>query len=167
MNLRVAFLIATTFLLPLKPPAAAPAKAPASPQLDFAQVRGEFVDLDGNLDEVDTTLRLVNRSLSATLTLGDIYAVGRDGLSEVLSTHTGSNGVTLGPLASLDLKVDPSNFPGLLPKIYRTDRGLESVVVSFSGPREALRLSAAIHLQQPGTLDNRVITLVEGHCVMK
>jgi hypothetical protein len=147
-------------------PAAASPLAPTA-ELHFAQVRAEYIDLEGNRDEADTTLTIVNKSMSKTLYLGDVSALGPDGLAEVLAVHTGLNGVGIPPLGSIDLPVDATSFPGLQPKLETDSRGVESVLLSFQGSREAIRLTAAILLNQPGTLDNRVLTRVESHFVVK
>jgi hypothetical protein len=42
-------------------------------------------------------------------------------------------------------------------------RGLETVLVSWSGSNDALALAAAIKIQRPGDVDSRMISRVEGH----
>ncbi len=133
----------------------------------YAQVRAEYVVLYGNRDQSFTTFTIMNRSLTKSLFLGDVWAMGPDGLAEVLSVHTGLNGIELPPLGSVDVAVDSTSFPGLQPELEIGDRGLESIAVSWIGPKDALRLSAGILRNQPGTLDNRVMTWIEGHVVTK
>jgi hypothetical protein len=130
-------------------------------------VRGEYIELSGNNDKTSTTCHFVNKSLSRTIYLGDISALGLDGLSEVLAVHTGLNGVGIPPLGSLDLPVDAAHFPGLQFKQFSNSRGLESVLVSWSGPKDALRLDASVQQQLPGDQDTRVINYLEGHYVTK
>jgi hypothetical protein len=149
--------------------AIAPAK-PASMNHDdsqLAQVRAEYIDLNGNRDETKTTLVLVNRSMSKTLVLGTVMALGSNGLSEMLAIDGDLDGVTIPPLGSLDVPVDSAHFPGLQPKLEDGQRGLESVAVSWSGGKDALRLMAVIRLQLPGATDTRVANYVEGHSVEK
>ena len=131
------------------------------------QVRAQYVDLDGNRDETNTTLLLVNKSLTRTLVLGGVLALGQDGLSEVLATDDALDGVVIPPLGTLEVLVDSIRFPGLQPVRVLGERGVASVVVGYAGPRDALRLTASIHLLQPGSVDNRVITIFEGHDVEK
>ncbi len=151
----------------IRPAGTSPLAPAGDPSQHFAQVRAEYIDLDGNRDETKTTCSIVNTSLSRTLYLGDLSALGPDGLGEVLAVHTGLNGVGIPPLGSLELPVDPIHFPGLQPKRQGDSRGLESVVVGWSGPKDALRLTAAIHLEEPGNNHNRVINRVGGHDVTK
>jgi len=148
-------------------PCAAAPRAPAHKDDEYMQVRAEYIDLYGNRDETNTTLTLVNRSMSKTLVLGDVLALGPNGANEVLAIDAALEGVSIPPLGSLDLPVDSTHFPGLQPKIDVDSRSLESVVVSWSGPKDGLRLIAAIHLEQPGNNDNRVVNLVEGERVLK
>ena len=70
------------------------AASPAAPaaELHFAQVRAEYIDLSGNRDETETTLFFVNKSLTKTIYMGDVSALGPDGLAEVLGIHKGLNG---------------------------------------------------------------------------
>ncbi len=107
------------------------------------------------------------QELTKTVTLGDIHALGPDGLAEVMATHAGLNGVVLPPLATVERVVDSTNFPGLAPELEIGERGVVSVLAAWTGPNDALRLSASIHLIQHGTLDNRVISVIEGHAVAK
>jgi len=147
---------------------AAPAAAPAHhDDGHYVQVRAQYIDLNGNRDETNTTLFLVNKSMTRTLVLGDVLAMGPNGLSEFLAHAGDLVGVSIPPLGTVELPVDSAHFPGLLPELEVGQRGLESVVLSFAGPKDALRLTASIHLQQPGSLDNRVITLFEGNAVEK
>jgi len=147
---------------------AAPAAAPAHhDDGHYVQVRAQYIDLNGNRDETNTTLFLVNKSMTRTLVLGDVLAMGPNGLSEVLAHDGDLVGVSIPPLGTVELPVDSAHFPGLLPELEVGQRGLESVVLSFGGPKDALRLTASIHLQQPGSLENRVITLFEGNDVEK
>jgi len=131
------------------------------------QVRAEYIDLNGNRDETNTTLVFVNRSMSKPLVLGAVMALGPNGLSEVLAIDGDLGGVTIPPLGSLDVPVDSAHFPGLQPKVEDGQRGLESVGVSWTGGKDALRLTAVIHLQLPGATDTRVVNYVEGHAVEK
>lgn len=178
MSRRTAALVLFTLFLPLgafvvgsstraaaRPVAASPAAA--LDEARFAQVRAEYVDLSGNRDETSTTCLIVNKSASQTIVLGDISALGPNGAAEVISIDTQLNGVTIPPLASLELPVDAAHFPGLAPKVETNSRGVESVVVSWSGPKEALRLTALVRLQQPGSLDNRTVNYVDGHYLTK
>jgi hypothetical protein len=135
------------------------------PQL--MQVRAEYIDLDGNRDETFTTLILVNNSQSRTINLGDLFALGPDGLTEVMGTHTGLNGVALPPLATIELLVDSVRFPGLQPELQIGDRGVANVLVQWWGTKDSLLLSSSIYLQKPGNPDTRVITVFEGHIVGK
>ena len=134
---------------------------------EYTQVRAEYIDLSGNRDETNTTLTLVNRSMSRTLVLGDVFAMGPNGVNELLATDTALEGVAIAPLGSIDLPVDSAHFPGLQPKLELDSRGLESVVVGWSGPKDGLRLIAAIHLERPGNDDNRVVDIVDGQPVLK
>ncbi len=149
--------------------AIAPAKAAPVNREDsqYTQVRAEYIDLNGNRDETNTTLVFVNRSMSTPLVLGAVMAFGPNGLSEALATDGDLDGVTIPPLGSLDVPVDSTHFPGLQPKLENGERGLESVGVSWTGGKDALRLTAVIHLEQPGNLSNRVFNYIEGHCVVK
>jgi hypothetical protein len=151
----------------IRPAAPSPLGHGGGPPLHFAQVRAEYIDLDGNGDETNTTCTFVNTSMSKTLYLGDVYALGPDGLGETLAVDTGLNGVGIPPLGSVDLPVDAAHFPGLQPKIHRDSRGVESVLVGWSGSNDELWLTAAIHLEQPGNNDNRVVNRVEGRTVSK
>lgn len=161
--------VGTSALLDLLPGASAAAAAARGSHGDghYVQVRAEYIDLNGNRDETNTTLYLVNQSMTRTLVLGDLLALGQDGLSEVLAHDADLDGVTIPPLGTVELPVDAAHFPGLLPELEVGQRGLESVVLSFAGPKDALRLTASVHLQQPGNLENRVITIFEGHAVEK
>ncbi len=147
-----------------EPMRASPAK-PADSQ--YSQVRAEYVDLYGNRDETDTTLVFENRSMSTPLVLDSVLAFGANGLSDLLASDDDLAGVTIPPLGSLDVPVDAAHFPGLQPKTDVGVPGLESVGLSWTGGKNALRLIAIIHLEQPGNLSNRVINYVEGHCVEK
>src|SRR6185295_1755468 len=69
------------------------------------QVRAQYIDLDGNHDETDTTLLLVNKSLTRTLVLGDVLALGQDGASELLATDGALDGVVIPPLGTLEVLV--------------------------------------------------------------
>jgi hypothetical protein len=133
----------------------------------FAQVRAEYIALSGNNDVTTTTVTLVNRSASTTLYLGDLSALGLDGLAEVLAIDTGLDGVGIPPLGSLDLPVDAAHFPGLQAKDLPDSRGVETILVSYSGPKESLRLTAAIKLQLPGDVDSRTVSRVDGHAVTR
>jgi len=146
---------------------AATSPAATAAEVHFAHVRAEYIDLDGNHNHTDTTLTLINKSLSKSLYLGDISALGPDGLAEVLAVHTGLNGVGIPPLGSIDLRVDSARFPGLQPKVASDSRGVETVLVSFSGSKEMFRLSAAIHLHHPDNDQNQMINRFEGHFVVK
>jgi hypothetical protein len=56
---------------------------PAAPvELDCAQVRAEWIFTDANDDFTTTKCTIVNRSQSKTLDLGDVLALGPDGLAE-------------------------------------------------------------------------------------
>jgi len=141
-------------------------RAPAEPP-QLMQVRARYIDLSGNRDETFTTLLLVNNSQSRTIQLGDVIALGPDGLTEVMGTHTGLNGVALPPLATVELLVDSARFPGLAPELELGQRGVASVLVQWWGPKDTLLLSSSIRLEQPGNNDNRVITLFDGRVVQK
>ena len=148
--------------------ASASAAAIAPPiELYYAQVRAQYIDLSGNRDETNTICTIVNRSLTRTIYLGDVTALGLDGLEEVLAVHTGLNGVGIPPLGSVDLPVDSVHFPGLQPELEPGERGVENLLVSWSGPKEAVRVTAAIHLQLPGDIGSRVLSYVDGHPVSK
>lgn len=133
----------------------------------YAQVRAEYVDLSGNRDEATTTFTVINRSLTKSLFLGEVWAMGPDGLGEVLAIHAGLGGVELPPLGSIDVVVDSTQFPGLKPELEVGDRGVESIAVSFIGPKDALRLSAEIVRLQPCCLETRMTTWIEGHLITK
>ncbi len=105
--------------------------------------------------------------MSKPLVLDAVLALGPNGLSEAIATDDDLDGVTIPPLGSLDVPVDSAHFPGLLPKTAIGARGLESVGVSWTGGKDALRLTAIIHLERPGNDANRVVNYVEGHCVEK
>lgn len=137
------------------------------PPPHLAQVRAKFIDLSGNRDETSTTCFLVNAHPTRAIVLGEVLALGPDGANELLATHDGLVGVVLPPLGVVDLPVDPARFPGLKPELEIGDRGLASVLVSWSGPKEALRLSAELRLQLPGDIGSRVIRSVEGHAAAK
>ena len=151
----------------IRPAAPSPPGHGGGPPQHFAQVRAEYIKLDGNNDVTNTTCTIVNTSMSRTLYLGDLYALGPDGLSETIAVDADLNGIGIPPLGSLDLPVDSAHFPGLQPKIHKDSRGLESVLVAWSGSNDELWLTAAIHLEQPGSVDNRVINRVEGRYVTK
>lgn len=160
--------VGSSALLSHTPGASAAAAAPANHGDGHTmQVRAQYIDLNGNHDETNTTLFLVNKSMTRTLVLGDVLALGPNGLSEVLAHDGDLVGVLIPPLGTVELPVDSAHFPGLLPELEVGQRFLESVVLSFTGPKDALRLTASVHLQHPGNLENRVITLFEGHDVEK
>jgi hypothetical protein len=166
--LPVLFVGPSAFLIRAERANAAAAAAPANhDDGHYVQVRAQYIDLNGNRDETNTTLYLVNKSMTRTLVLGDVLAMGPNGLSEVLAHDGDLVGVAIPPLGTIELPVDSAHFPGLLPELEVGQRGLESVVLSFAGPKDALGLTASIHLQQPGNLENRVITLFEGNDVEK
>jgi len=96
----------------------------------LAQVRAQYIDLNGNRDELTATLYLVNSSLTKSLALDEIDALGLDGVNEVLASDTAVNGVVIPPFGTFKLSVDSSNFPGLQPNLEIGYRGLESVVVT-------------------------------------
>lgn len=150
-----------------RPAAPSPFARRGAPPQHLAQVRGEYIQLSGNNDVTNSTCTIVNTSLSTTIYLGDAYALGPNGLSEVLAVDTGLNGVGIPPLGSLDLPVNSVNFPGLQPKVHADSRGLESVLVTWSGFSDALSLTAAIVTQLPGDLDSRMISRAEGHYATK
>lgn len=134
----------------------------------YLHVRAEYVDdYYGNRDETVTTLFLVNKSLSKSVTLGDIQALGPDGQGEVMATHSGLNGVVVPPLGSVELVVDSTNFPGLVPVILADDRGVASALVRWNGPKDALRLVASIQIAQLSLTEGRAISVIEGHTVVK
>ena len=64
-------------------------------------------------------------------------------------------GVTIPSLGSLNVPVDSAKFPGLQPKREGGERGLETVAVSWSGGKDAPRLTAVIRLQRPGDVETR------------
>jgi hypothetical protein len=148
--------------------AAAARTAAATPiEWNYAQVRAEFITKDGNDDVTNTTCTIVNRSQSRTLYLGDISALGLDGLDEILAVHTGLNGIGIQPLGSIDVPVDAAHFPGLQPKVFPDSRGVETILVSWTGPKEALRLSSTIRVQLPGARDTGRERHVDGHPTTK
>lgn len=144
-----------------------PAPVAAVDAPTYLHVRAEYVDLSGNRDENYTTLTFSNRSLTRTVELGDVLALGPDGLDEVIASAPGLVGLAIPPLGSVDVLVDKTSFPGLAPKLEVGSRGLESVLVSFTGPKEALRVISSILLNQPSSLDNRVLTRIEAQPTVK
>jgi hypothetical protein len=129
-------------------------------------VRGEYFHSNVTQDRALTTCILVNRSVSRTIWLGDVLALGTDGLTEVLATHTGLNGVALPPLATIELVVDSIRFPGLLPERGVNDRGLATCLVEWWGPKDALRLTASV-FGEFQSAQGVAIKVIEGHVVEK
>ena len=161
MTMRSAILVLLTAT------AVASAPAPTAVELYHWQVRAEYVNYDTGYERSLTTLSIVNRSLTRTIYLDDVLALGPDGLDEVIAVHTGLNGVGIPPLGSIELPVDPVHFPGLQYKLQPDQRGVESVLVSYSGTKEAFRLTAKIDALLPGESDSRVLVRVDGHPVIK
>lgn len=133
----------------------------------WTAVRAQYIDLDGNRDEVNTICILVNTSRSSALRLGEITALGPGGLEDVLGTHTDLDGTLIPPLGTVELAVSSETFPGLLPELQDDQRLLQNVLVKWRGPGNALRLSTRIERQRPGNLENRVHLIEEGFRVTR
>jgi len=129
---------------------------------NYTAVRAEYVDLSGNRDEVDTSCYLINKSSSQLIVLHDVLVVGEGGTQQVLGLDTSHRGQVLRPLGSVELPID-STIPGVKPETEIGQKGVASVIVSWAGPAGALELSAVIHLEQPGNLDNRTRFEVKGY----
>lgn len=132
-----------------------------------AQVHAVFIELSGNNDVSTTTLYLVNSSVTETLYLDQVDALGVGGLSNLLASDTAVNGLAIAPLGTVELTVDATNFPGLQPQVDRNTPGLASVLVTWSGPRDALQLESSVLLELPGSLYSRTVSTFEGHDVTK
>ncbi len=79
-----------------------------------------------------------------------------------MGVYTGFRGKTLRTLGTKRLWID-SEIPGVIPQTEEDQRGVRNVVVSWYGPRDALKLSAV--MERSPHFDRREFRSfsVEGH----
>lgn len=93
----------------------------------------------------DTDLWIMNRSLTQTVTLGDVVILGMGGVGRVLTVFKGLDEQVIPPLGRVVLPVS-WNIPGIAPRASgpRTDGDVASAVVAWTGPKDALILQAKV-----------------------
>lgn len=138
-------------------------QVPVSPSAARHQkgIRAEYEDLAGNWPHTDTVCYVVNKSLTRAIRLENVLVLGPGGLSDVLGVHSAVIGTVLKPLEELRLFIDDS-IPGVVPQLAEEDHGVRSVLVEWSGPADALRLSGTI-LREPHSVLNDPRTTIVVH----
>ena len=108
-------------------------------------VRAEYVTETNQTDAVDTELYIVNRSVARSIKLKTIVVVGAGGVANRLSTYNGLFDKVIPPLGEIVLPID-STLPGVFPRVGsgRRPNDVASVIVTWEGPAEAMRLTATI-----------------------
>ena len=132
--------------------------------LHLAMVRMDYSDWAGNHDHTDTTCHIVNTSLTS-LTLDKIYIVGAGGITQILATSPKFVGRVLPAFAHVQFKVDKS-IPGVRPQTLHNQPSIaQQVIATWSGPKDALRLTSVIRRVKPGDDDNRTVYQIEGRTI--
>lgn len=126
-------------------------------------VRAQYVDLSGNWWHVDTNCIIMNTSALFPITLKNIYVLGPNGITNILANYAGFVGTTIQPLGQFQFPIDSATIPGIIPQIAWADSGVRSVVVSWSGPSDAMKLTSVTEQWWPGSQTDRMHVRAEGH----
>lgn len=119
-------------------------KAAAGANVHFRAVRADWATRAPGNSTVDTEVILSNRSLSRTITLGKVVIVGAGGIGHVLAVDPGLENRKLGPMEQVVLPID-SNIQGIVARTAtRSPRDVGSVVVTWTGPADAMYMRAVI-----------------------
>ena len=106
-------------------------------------VRAEFVARSrGTLGQIDTEIVIVNTHGTRTITLLNIYVLGRDGVKTVLKVYGGLNGV-IPPLGQVVL---PIATIGVRAGVHTAPKkgDVASVIVAWEGLADTMKVTAII-----------------------
>lgn len=139
-----------------------PAAVVASgPDTITTAVRVEYVALAGNNPRTDTVCHLVNRSIGGAITIERITVLGAGGRTDVLGSNVFIASTVIRPLGEHRVVVN-SSIPGLLPQTSVNANGARVLLVEWSGPSDALQLSATIVRFATGQTDMRAHVIERG-----